>query len=511
MALRSKRAAPGRPVRNASRARSVVPTAVAVGILTLLLTFPDSSAVPSSWVPAPTKAISASAKFWSEFDTKIQHIVIITMENHAYDSYFGAYCLVTGTYCPTTGNGIPAGTCVPLNPDNLSSVRATGCVRPYNFTASNYSIRTTMPHDYNSTIAAWNNGSMNNFYAAEVSGLDPFGHYNRTTAGLYWDLAEEYGISDDYYSSVPSYTLPNRWHLVAGANPPAVFWEKEAKGRIGGIDKVNRTAYLAEANQTPTIEGELTNATNVSWRWYQNPIGTNYTAARENLNGGTPKPSTYGYFDPLAARAMSYTPNVSKHFVSNGDYWSDVALGTLPNISVLVSLGQFDDHPPASSALSQGWVLSAIDAAEAGPEWNSTAIFVTYDEYGGFYDGVAPPSVNGSMLGFRIPLFVISPYSTEGFIDHQLCYIDCLLHLVEQRFHLACLATMDCYAPINDLEGFFNFSQIPRQPLSLPTEEKWADYPLKLQPLNVRWKGGPDRFTPPSSYRTSVQTLPDID
>src|SRR4029077_13403345 len=142
-------------------------------------------------------------------------IVIVMMENHAFDNYFGTYCQAKTSVCPATVRGLPAGLCVPLYP----SVPNGTCTRPFAFTAKNLTLTSTMPHNQVTSLKSWDGGAMDGFYLGGVSGLDPFGYYNGSTIPLYWDLAQQYGLGDNYFSASLSYSLSNHWLTVAGSAP----------------------------------------------------------------------------------------------------------------------------------------------------------------------------------------------------------------------------------------------------------------------------------------------------
>jgi phospholipase C len=140
----------------------------------------------------------------------------------------------------------------------------------------------------------------------------------------------------------------------------------------------------------------------------------------------------------------------------------------------------FSDHPQlANLSNGEAYVAQTIDAVERSPDWKSTAIFLTWDEYGGWYDGVAPPKVGDLGLGIRVPLLVISPYTPLGAVVNSLGDFDSLLHFVEWRFGLGCLTTIDCDAPLPF--GYFNFNQTARAQIIFPTNYTKATYPMPLQ------------------------------
>ncbi len=476
-----------------TRSRRLVGVAVVVGTalgvaLPLVLDVVEESA-------ADRQRLSEEAVF----DDHIDHIVLVVMENHAYDDYFGVYCPSAGPDCPTPNNGIPPGTCVPLHPGESDSP----CVKPYNFTEANWTVGGPMPHSLGSSLAAWNHGAMNDFYQAEMSGLNPFGHYNGTTAPIYWDLAEEYGLDDDFFSSVLDYSLPNHWHLVAGQAPSQILNNGTYVGpnltQAGGATIAGDHLYLDQANATESIEDLLLRDPSVSWTYYDYPLGTYDRAIALNAtsNPGVTG-SAFNYWNPQAAKAESYNASFTSHFVSNTAFYGDARNGTLPNFSWVIPAGQDSDHPPWNSTTAQGWVASLVDAVESSPEWDSTVMFVTWDEYGGFYDHVDPPTVDGGQqLGFRVPLLVIGPYVREDDLFSGFGYFESILHLMEVRYHLGCFTALDCDAPLPFQE--FNFDAPPRAPMLFPTNVTNASYPMALQPAAAATATLP-AYSPPTMY-----------
>lgn len=444
--------------------------------------------------PIPSAAAAAAAPHaqkikMSSFDSHVQHIVIVVMENHAYDNLFGTYCLTLGPYCSVTGNGLSPSLCVPLNPANASA----GCVHPYNLTSLDH-VYGTMFHTAASSLESWDHGAMDDFYLAEHSHLLPFAHYTANSTATLWDMAEEYGLADDFFSSTLSYSLPNHWHLVAGQAPAAI--------QKGGIEAgqgpvANRTAYLNEANATLSIEDTLGHS-NASWAWYEWSIGANYSKAIGTTRPGGPAGHAFGLWNPQAAKAESYTPAFSSHFVNNTQFFSDAAAGRLPNVSWVIPLANESDHPAYSHDQAEDWLASVVDAVETSPDWNSSAVFVTWDEYGGFYDHVPPPVINGTPLGFRVPMLVIGPYVRANYIGHQPMEFDSLLRLVELRFGLPCFTALDCGASVP--LGFFNFSAPPRAPILFGTSARNVHYPMVLQsPANARI-GARSEFEIPAAF-----------
>jgi phospholipase C len=163
-------------------------------------------------------------------------------------------------------------------------------------------------------------------------------------------------------------------------------------------------------------------------------------------------------------------------------FFRDAADGTLPSVSWVIPNGRNSDHPPADIADGQAWVTRVIDAVMASPDWSSSAIFLTWDDWGGFYDHVPPPHVDGGGYGIRVPGLVISPYARTGYIDHQTLSFDAYLRFIEdvfrggQRLDPRTDGRPDSRPDVREdakvlgnLLADFDFTQPPRPPMLLPT------------------------------------------
>jgi phospholipase C len=388
------------------------------------------------------------------------------MENHGFDNMFGTYCQVVGPYCPNSVAGLPAGVCVPHVPGNLSS----GCVRPFAFTPQNDTMP-NIPHQYNNTVGSIDHGAMDGFYYWETNSTEAMGHFDGTTVPTSWDIAQQYALGDGFFSSALAYTLPNHWYLLAGKVP--------ANGINGSSlkDVAKRHAYLDSANATPTIEDLLNNSPTTTWKYYDWSLLTYRTAI--NVPAGPsafPEGSAFNLYSPLAAKYLSYTQWYASHFVPRSSFFQDASTGTLPSVSWVMPGVTFSEHPGTNITLGEAFIASVVNAVERSPEWNSTALFLTWDDYGGFYDHVPPPHLDPLGLSIRVPLVVISPYTPKGVVVHDLGYFESLLHFVEWRFNLGCLTVRDCNAPLP--LSYFDFSQPPRAPILFPTSIGAAQYPM---------------------------------
>lgn len=409
------------------------------------------------------------------FAPQIQHVVFIFMENRPYDQYFAGYCLVISAYCNDTGNGIPAGTREP----QLNVTR--GYVVPYNYTPENFTNPDQL-HINNVTIASIDGGRMDGFYSAEKAGLNPFGHFNGSTIPVYWDLAQEYAVGDDFFSSALSYSLPNHWYSLAGQAPAAGF-------DVAVQSTAEEHKYLNEANKTETIQ-DLLNATSVTWKYYDWALDP-YQEAINQAVGGNGVGSAYAFFNPLAARYESYDRYFVSHFSDRTNFFTDVTNGNLPQISWVIPRVSFSDHPPANVTAGEAFVASVVDSVEMSPYWPSTAIFLSWDDYGGFYDHVAPPRIDPLGLSFRVPFLVISPYTPAGTVIHTLGYFESTLSFMEHRWNLGCISLRDCNAP--DLLNYFDFRMAPRPPIFFDPNWLNDSYPMTSQHIvnldTTSWTG----------------------
>lgn len=398
------------------------------------------------------------------FAIQINNVIILLMENRAYDNYFETYCLKLGPYCSDTGVGVAPGTCLP----QMNVVG--GCVVPYNFTTKNFSTP-DMPHSYNATTHSIDGGKEDGYYTAEEGGLEPFGHYNGTTIPVYWDLAQEFALGDDFYSSALSYSLPNHWYLVAGQAPPIII-------KSNFNTSTERHTYLDQSNTTRTVE-DLLNNSKVTWKYYDWPL-SNYATAIETpttSNGintnGPGVGSAYALWNPMAARAESYKTYLDSHFVARTGFFSDVRGRTLPDVSYVIPQVSFSDHAPENITQGEAFVANVVDSVEFSSYWNHTAILLMWDDYGGWFDNVAPPYLDPLGLSSRVPLVVVSPYTPAGLIVNSLGYLESTLSFIEHRWGLTkdCLTARDCDAP--DLSNYFDFSMKPRAPVFF--DPNWLD------------------------------------
>ncbi len=282
---------------------------------------------------------------------------------------------------------------------------------------------TDLCHSWSCSRRAWNNGTMDGFLGAESS-KQTFGYYDQRDIPYYWSLAKQYTLFDDYFTSVMGPSLPNHLYLVAGQSG-------------------NRTTNLPHpVMYAKSIIDELEKS-HISWGYYA-PGWLN------NENGL-----------PLFASIMSNQTRLN-HIKWSTDFILDVKNSKLPQVSWVMPTDEESEHPPYSLTRGEKWVESIIGAVQSSPYWSSTAIFLTWDDYGGWYDHVAPPQVDQFGYGFRVPLLVISPFARHGYIDHKPSDHTSILRFVETTFGLAPLTKRDAQA--YDLSDAFTLGSSPHLP-----------------------------------------------
>jgi phospholipase C len=396
--------------------------------------------------------IGASQQQQSAKDNPIQHIIIIMQENHTFDNYFGTY---------PGANGIPKNVCMPLDPDHANH----DCIKPFLTTDVSPA---DMAHGYLSSKIAKHNGKMDGFMLAESEDNNTMSYYDNKTIPYYWNLAKHYVLADNFFSSALSYSLPNHWYAIAGQAPTASMYYAMTQKPETATPNENRIAkeYLREANHINTIADLLvdrsfntTSATaipsSITWKYYYHNITEGY---KDAIGDG----DAYDYWNPFLAKASSYTEKYSSHFVTRDHIFSDLRHGALPQVSWVIPSDNQSEHPPHDITRGMNWVAYVIESIMESPYWNSTAIIVTWDDYGGFYDHVPPPSIDKYGLGFRMPAIIISPYAKSGYIDHTQYQFESILKFIEWRFNMPPLTDRDRNA--NNLINAFDFNQKPNPP-----------------------------------------------
>jgi phospholipase C len=387
----------------------------------------------------------------------IKHLIIIMQENRSFDEYFGVYPGV---------NGIAAGVRLTLSPGS------TETVSPYLETDANPK---GGPHGWEAAHEAYDNGKMDGF--VWTSGSNAMGYYDYHMLPYYWTYAANYVVFDNFFESVLSYSLPAHLYLVAGqsegyvtgAAPPVfdvktIMQELQPAGiswkyYVGTTFPGQSSVALMNQDPDPTDNWVLGNV------WLNNTDGSGLWPAQASTPDAAKTPA-YGLWNPLPHIAViKNNPDLLSKDVPGSEIYADIQSGNLPQVSWVMPAYPVSEHPNAGPQPGQKYVVGLIKTIMRSQYWPDCAIFILWDDWGGFYDHVAPPMVDQYGLGFRVPALLISPYARQNYVSHHLYEFSSFLSLIENQFGLNPLTNRDSSA--NSFSDEFDFSQGPRAPLIL--------------------------------------------
>jgi phospholipase C len=330
---------------------------------------------------------------------EIDHVVVVVLQNATFDHMFGTYPGVDGLdhrrdrIRDSRGSThVPA----PLSPEDLGR-RGSFPLRLGEEALSNGA---------EAALDAFNGGRMDGFFEAQEKrgkhAALALQHYDRSTMPALWNLADEYVLFDRFFSAAMNDSLANTLSLTAGDHH--------------GITRGTK-ASLAELweSEFPTIFDHA-EAAGVSWRYYVGNL--DQVDEAKMLRGDYFKPgssSTPLYWAPVLSIERFWKPGKRGTVRDQAAFFEDAARGEVPSISYI--LPSPNTHWPTMPLPSQTRLLSIINALKKSPGWNRTAVFVVWDDWGGFYDHVRPPRSGGRRLGFRVPALLISPLAKRGYIS----------------------------------------------------------------------------------------------
>jgi phospholipase C len=443
----------------------------------------------SSDAPASLDAgVPHTAKF------PVKHVVFFVKENRTFDIYFGKFPGANGATTGTLCNGQT----FPLQPMlDRSSPDIT--------------------HAWAAALESYNDGGMNCFDQITTARYPgdggPLGYQVADEQDIpnYWALARSFVLSDNFYSALHGPSFPNHLYTIAAtsggvtdnplaavaANPPAPqagactsstscpdpgeaglepsnvapytvktgIWgcDADPKVRVPILDEEGEIEDIYPCLDMQTLGDELT-AAGVSWKMYAPTEGT--------LDGGFQNSGGYIWTVYDAIRHMRDSPAWAQHVVPVTDFVTDAMNGTLPSVSWISTPTVVSEHTPQSVCTGENWSVSLLQALAAGPLWGSSAVFLTWDDFGGFYDHVPPVQLDAFGLGFRVPLLVVSPFAKAGTIDHTRAEFSSVLKFIEADFDLPPLTARDESAV--DMTQDFDFTQTP---LPLPALQQRATSP----------------------------------
>lgn len=394
----------------------------------------------------------------------IKHVVIIFQENRTPDNLFQDPILISRG-ADIAASGLDSlGQTIPLAPITL---------------ANDYDL----DHHHSAFVAQYHGGAMDgadqvsvvcDAGATDCPPANPqFMYVNPAEVQPYFQLAEQYTFGDRMFQTHQGPSFPAHQFILAGTSAPSVGSNLfVAENPEGSADTANDTGCTAPPGQTvalidpdgsetatppifPCFEHQtltdLLHDKGVSWRYYAPSPGSIWTAPNAIRHMCVPSAT----FPPVCT-GSDWTNNV---VLDQTQVLTDVANHQLPQMSWVIPNGKQSDHPSANDGTGPSWVASVVNAIGNSSYWADTAIIITWDDWGGWYDHVAPPVINSYEYGFRVPLIVVSPYAKAGYISKQTHDFGSILKFVEKTFSLPSLNYADATA--DDLSDCFNFKQTP--------------------------------------------------
>jgi phospholipase C len=319
---------------------------------------------------------------------QINHIICLMQENHSLDHYFGTYSGLPSGY------GIPAG--------YTSSGHA-----PFHLTTLTDD-NTDPNHDWSAIHTGYANGAMDGWYAA--GGIDTLGYYESTDLAYYYSLLPEYTLCANYFCGMLSETQPNRMIYLSGTSG-------------GNCCDCIETNGTLDSSTYPCILDLL----------------TTYGISFANYNFSVP--DNYSYLALWSNWATGGPNNVLNQ--SQTQFFTDCTNNTLPQVVFITNESPNDEHPPENIQTGEAQMQQIIEAVQASAAWASSAILLTYDEGGGFFDHIAPPQLDAYGPGVRVPMLVISPFAKKGYVDTVFQDHGSFLKFIEAVYGLPTLASIN--------------------------------------------------------------------
>lgn len=387
---------------------------------------------------------------------KIQHVVVVVQENRSTDNLFHG---LAGADIANEGVN-SQGQVIPLTPLPL---------------ANDYDLS----HNHQAFVAMYDGGRMDGADKVLVGcvsgavGCPPpnpqFKYVNPSDVAPYFQLAEQYTFADRMFQTNQGPSFPAHQFIISGTSAPtatSIYYAAEDPVTPAGASEVGCDAPansyvllidpsgVESSKQFPCFEHptvvDLLDSRTISWRYY------------------TPMPGSL-WTSPNAIQHLRFGPDWSANVINSAtQVLSDISNGELPRVSWVIPTGQSSDHASSNDGSGPSWVASIVNAVGNSPYWSTTAIFIVWDDWGGWYDHVAPPIYNSYEYGFRVPLIVVSPYAKQHYVSHVTHDFGSILRFIEKDFNLSSLGYADARA--DDLSDCFDLSQSPVAFRSIPAK-----------------------------------------
>jgi phospholipase C len=389
--------------------------------------------------------------------SQIQHVIYIIKENRSFDSFWGTYPGANGatTAKISTGQTITMGHQADQMPHDITG------------------------HGIFDAYTGEDGGLMDRFDLVTAGSTQgdylAFQQLHQSDIPNYWRYAQNFVLGDAMFSSLQGASFPN--HLYTIAAQSGGVWNNtlqiNGKGQIWGCD-ANPAAQVPAMDLSKIVTkpfpcfdfqtlADLVEGAGLTWAYYAPQAGT----------------AGYVFSTYDAINHIRNTSQWAAHVFPDTQFATDAAAGKLANVVWLVTTGKSsygtgggggtsvdnNEHPPGSICTGENWTVNQLNALGQGADWSSSAVFFTYDDFGGFYDHVPPPPLDIYGLGPRVPLLIISPFAKKNVVSHTTYELSSVIKFAESVFGLPSLNQRDLVA--NDMTDSFDFTQSPRAPLIL--------------------------------------------
>ena len=415
-----------------------------------------------SAIPQRPGAPSAGVKSVTRLSGQhIKHVIIVIQENRSFESFFAGY---PGANAPLTGYGIDG-----------KGKRYLIPLQQIEFAQSS-----NLSHAWSAGIRDWNNGAMDGFSRFGKPGAhQAYSYVDEKQVAPYWDMAQQYVLADEMFPTEfgPSYSA--HLTLIAGTDnlgPNEAVADFPSFGDQGcDSNPASHTTFVDQYRiihwrigpypcytQFRTLADTL-DAAHLSWTYYQNKLyKSGIWAPFESMSRVR--------FGPDYVNDMRYPPP---------SVLNDIKAGKLAAVTWVTPTKEDSDHPGGGSDRGPSWVGAVVNAIGQSKFWDSSAIVVVWDDWGGQYDNMPPPQLDFRGLGIRVPCLIVSPYAKKNYVSHTLYEWGSILKFVEQVYGLPALGTaQDGYsdARANSIIDSFDFNQSPRPFVTIQTKYKARDF-----------------------------------
>jgi phospholipase C len=415
---------------------------------------------------------------------KIQHIIVIVLENHSFDNMFGYFPGADGIANAANASiqldkSDKPYSVLPLVINTETKPEVADKRFPDKLANKPFAIEKYVPaneetgdlvHEFYHEQLQINGGKMNKFAAFSNAGGLAMGYYDGSKTAL-WQYAKQYTLADHFFHSAFGGSFLNHMWLICACTPR---FENAPNDMVIKLDKDNHVlkrgsvtpegyavnitfssynphpAAIEQSHLLPPIDkptiGDRLSEKNIGWAWYSG--GWNDALAGKADKTFQFHHQPFAYFKQYADGTKAKTD----HLKDEADFLSDIKNGTLPAVSFYKPLGEFNLHPGyAKITNGDAHIANILKSIENSRAWKNTVVIVTFDENGGYWDHVSPPKIDQWGPGSRVPAIIISPFARKGFIDHTIYDTTSILKFIETRYGLKPLGTRDAEA--NDLSG----------------------------------------------------------